>query len=105
MNNYEIENLIKQKGKSIKNASNEMNIAYTTLIDILKRDITCAKLENVLLIANYLNTTVDTLLKNKKDAKKEMAKDEILNKINNFNNEDLKELSIIIDKIIKIKEN
>lgn len=105
MTNNEIKKMIKEKGGSLKKAANEMEIPYTTLFDALKRDIKNTKLEHASIIANYLNLSIDSLMKNKKESINDIEKNKLIKKLNNFSNQDLNELNIIIDKIIIIKEN
>lgn len=105
MTNEKLTELLEKKGKSIFNVAEEIGIPYTTLRDILKKGILLTRVDKALLIANYLNLKIDNLLNDDKYINIEMKKNEIINKLDKFNNVELNELSVIIDKIIKIKEN
>lgn len=105
MSSEKLIELIENKGKSIFNASEEIGIPYTTLRDILKKDIVLARLDKAILIANYLNLKVDNLVNCDSKIEAEIQKNDIINKLDKFNSKDLEELNTIIDKILNIKEN
>ena len=103
MKPYEIEKLLKEKGKSINKVSDEIKIAQPTLAKLLKKDLRLTSLENALKIAEYLNCTIEELIYNKEPLNKSYI--EISNKIKDRNNEEYKIINNFIDFIDSTKKD
>lgn len=63
MDKQEIEFLVKKRGKSRRNAAIEMGMPLSTLNHLIDKDIKAATGKNLLILSDYLNVEVDTLLK------------------------------------------
>lgn len=107
MNNMnELEKLIKMKGKTINNAAKEMGIRQGTLVNVLKRGIENTNIKTLIILSNYLNISIDDLINQNIKITNEILKiNNIKKMLEKLNKEELTSIEIIINEIIKIKEN